>query len=204
MDNCCIREYLVRNTLEIDKMEEGFVDQYPWGGTYRPITRFRAGWGEDSIRVWMECMEQNPLRRVTQPNGRVWCDSCMEFFFAPGNEAKDGYFNFEMNANGALLLGYGTSNKDYVFSDFPRERISLIPKIENDKWSLELTVPFDLIRYHVASFEPSHGLVVHGNFYKCGDETLQPHFGTYFPIDTKIVPQPCFHVPAFYGKLVLE
>lgn len=97
--------YVLRHTHDPSEMLPGKIETYPWGCAYRPETVFRAGWTENGIRVLMECREADPLRRVKQPNGNVWCDSCMEFFVAPGETAADGYFNFEMNANGALLLG---------------------------------------------------------------------------------------------------
>ena len=152
----------------------------------------------------MECREADPLRRVKQPNGNVWCDSCMEFFVAPGETAADGYFNFEMNANGALLLGWGVSDTEFVLSDFPREKIALRAEVYADRWALDLIVPFALFRRHMPGFVPTPGKILHGNFYKCGDKTASPHFGCYFPIDPASVPTPCFHVPEYYGKLLLE
>lgn len=197
------KQYVLRHTHDPEQMIPGKVEIYPWGGDYRPETTFRAGWNETGIRVLMECREADPLRRVTEPNGNVWCDSCMEFFLAPGEKARDGYFNFEMNSNGALLLGWGVSDTDFVFSDFPREKISLRAEVFADRWTLDLTVPFELVKYHMPGFEPKPGMVLHGNFYKCGDETAQPHFGCHFPIDAEQVKQPCFHMPDYYGELLL-
>lgn len=195
--------FLLKHTHALADMNEGRIERYPWGGDYRPEARFRAGWNESGIRVWMECMEAEPLRRVREPNGPVWCDSCMEFFLAPGASAHDGYFNFEMNANGALLLGFCHSDEDMAFCDFPRERIPLTAQVSADRWSLDLTVPFDLVRAYFPDFAPERGMTLHGNFYKCGDETASPHFGCYFPIDAQAVPEPNFHRPAYYGELRL-
>ena len=195
--------YVLNHTHDPSEMVPGKIETYPWGCTYRPETTFRAGWTKEGIRVLMECRESDPLRRVDKPNGNVWCDSCMEFFLAPGENAADGYFNFEMNANGALLLCWGVSDTEYVFSDFPREKISLKAEVFEDRWTLDLTVPFDLVRHHLPGFEPKAGMIIHGNFYKCGDETASPHFGCYFPIDPEKVPRPRFHKPEYYGKLLL-
>jgi len=105
--------------------------------------------------------------------------------------------------SGALLLCWGVSDTEYVFSDFPREKISLKAEVFEDRWTLDLTVPFDLVRHHLPGFEPKAGMIIHGNFYKCGDETASPHFGCYFPIDPEKVPRPRFHKPEYYGKLLL-
>ena len=39
-----------------------------------------------------------------------------------------------------------------------------------------------------------------GNFYKCGDATLLPHYLSWSQIDTE---QPDFHRPEFFGELLL-
>ena len=196
--------YVLARTHALSQMRVGRVENCPWGGDYRPEVRFRAGWNDSGIRVWMECRESDPLRRVCEPNGRVWCDSCMEFFLAPGPRAQDGYFNFEMNALGALLLGFGVSDTEFVFDDFPRSRIPLRAEVGADSWNLDLTVPFALIQRRFPGFRAQSGAVLHGNFYKCGDETAQPHFLCHFPIDPARVPEPNFHRPEFFGALILE
>ncbi len=195
--------YRLANTFDPERMIEGRIECYPWGGAYRPETRFRAGWTKNGIRVLMQCQEANPLRRVREKNGPVWRDSCMEFFLAPGDRAQDGYFNFEMNANGALFLGFGYSDTDFAYCDFPREQIALKAEICIDRWALDLTVPVELIRDYFPKFELKAGRVLRGNFYKCGDETEEPHFGCYFPIDSARIQTPCFHVPQYYGELEL-
>ena len=37
-----------------------------------------------------------------------------------------------------------------------------------------------------------------GNFYKCADETMNPHFVSWSPID---LPEPNFHCPEFFGNI---
>ena len=147
--------YVLARTHELSRMREGRVEAYPWGGEYRPEVRFRAGWSDSGLRVWMECREADPLRRVNQPNGRVWCDSCMEFFLAPGPRAQDGYFNFEMNALGAMLLGFGVSDAEFVFEDFPRSQLPLRADVLSDRWTLDLSVPFALIQRRFPAFARS-------------------------------------------------
>lgn len=195
--------YLIKRTLDPLNMETGEVACYPWGGSYRPRTTFRAGHDGRILRVLMRCEERDPLARVRQHNGMVWHDSCMEFFLAPGPRA--GYFNFEMNAQGVLLLHYGRSGADFTEVDFviPGD-LALTPLVEIDAWTLDLRVPFDFLRRYAPAFQCAPGLAMRGNFYKCGDETASPHFGCHFPIDPAIVPEPNFHRPEFFGALILE
>jgi hypothetical protein len=37
-----------------------------------------------------------------------------------------------------------------------------------------------------------------GNFYKCADETISPHYLSWNPIDA---PAPDFHRPEFFGEI---
>jgi hypothetical protein len=39
------------------------------------------------------------------------------------------------------------------------------------------------------------------NFYKCADQTSHPHWLTWASVD---YPQPKFHLPEFFGRLVFE
>ena len=40
-----------------------------------------------------------------------------------------------------------------------------------------------------------------GNFYKCGDETVQPHYYSWNPVE---LVDPDFHRSEFFGKLYFE
>jgi hypothetical protein len=41
-------------------------------------------------------------RGTSSYQGDVWTDSCVEFFFTPGPDLDDGYFNIEANCGGTL------------------------------------------------------------------------------------------------------
>ncbi len=48
---------------------------------------------------------------------------------------------------------------------------------------------------------PDNGFTLHGNFYKCGDLTSEPHYLSWAPVTFE---HPNFHLPAFFGNLILE
>lgn len=48
--------------------------------------------------------ERCTMARVTEDNGEVWTDSCVEFFIAPDDSGY--YYNFECSCIGRLLLGF--------------------------------------------------------------------------------------------------
>ncbi|MDE6137165.1 MAG: hypothetical protein K2F97_06800, partial [Muribaculaceae bacterium] len=58
-------------------------------------------------------------------------------------------------------------------------------------------IPLDLIGVHYEG-KP---VEMRGNFYKCASATSQPHYLSWNPIDT---PEPDFHRPEFFGKLILQ
>jgi hypothetical protein len=45
------------------------------------------------------------------------------------------------------------------------------------------------------------GLKAKANFFKCGDETLEPHFVTWNPVKTT---SPDYYRPEFFGEVLFE
>ena len=75
-----------------------------------------------------------------------------------------------------------------------------LPKVIQGEgfWGYELMIPLSLIEgvYGPSRFET--GSVIRGNFFKCGDETEFPHFGSYTKIDWEY---PSFHRPQFFAEM---
>ncbi len=184
-----------------DSIEPISISQYNWGGDYRPKAEAKLCYvtGEGFF-LRISCEEENPKAVYTQANDPVYKDSCLEMFlnFKP-QEQGTGYINFEGNANGAILCCYGTSrhNRKKVV-ELGAEHPAAIPFQSNGLWGYELYVPLSLIQavYGDASF--AKGDMLKGNFFKCGDETENPHYGSWTKIDT---PSPDYHLPEFFGTL---
>lgn len=64
------------------------------------------------------------------------------------------------------------------------------------QWELSLVIPVSAFFRH--EIDNLSGLIIHGNFYKCGDKTAHPHFLSWNPID---IPSPDFHRPDFFGEI---
>ena len=62
------------------------------------------------LRVRLRAVEKKIRAEYTAPLSPVHRDSCLEFFFMPDGE--DRYFNFEINPNGCLHIGFGRSRED--------------------------------------------------------------------------------------------
>ena len=82
------------------------IDIYAWGGDYRPEARAYVAWDDGGLQVLLCAREAAVSTRVTDFNGDVWTDSCLEFFLRPFvDDAR--YVNIEVNAAGAALIGLG-------------------------------------------------------------------------------------------------
>lgn len=186
--------------------ETAVIEEYPWGGDYQPRAYGLCFEAPDAFLVYLAAEEDHVRCEVTEDNGPVCTDSCLEFFFQPASASEDaGYFNFEWNPEGVLHLAYGKGRhgrfhmKDRTGKDF------LIEKQKRDQirtdgwWYVAFRIPFSLIRRHVPDFDPEGPILGKGNFYKCGDQTEHPHWGCYAPVGTK---QPDYHRPEYFAELI--
>ena len=149
---------------------------------------------------------------ATEINGKVWHDSCVEFFFSPGPDTERGYFNFEANCKGVFLFQYHINNGDtngfVSLDDCNKVKIShsLTKSVEKEStepeiWRLEYSIPVSVLSKYMKVDEPGSGVSWRANFYKCGDKTSHPHWLTWALVD---YPTPKFHLPEFFGRLDFE
>lgn len=175
------------------------VDCACWGTTYTPETTVQCAYTpEKALYIRMECLETDPTVRCREQDGKVWLDSCMEAFLAA--DRSGSYMNLECNSAGALLccVGEGRHNRlRLAESELPRP--VLRSWVSGDRWEVRLEISAETLR-GLWSLELVPGGSLYANFYKCGDETPQPHFLSWSPID---LPKPDFHVPQFFGTLEL-
>ncbi len=199
-------------TLEFGKFElemelngtRAFIDCVNWASQYpyRPDTAFAIARSETHLCILFHVRGLDLRAKAMEDNGRVWEDSCCEFFVS---DPQDGtYYNFEMNCVGTLLASKRKNREDCIhFNAEQMSRIirhSTLPKVETDQengifaWSVAMCIPFRLIGINPI-FLPS---ALRGNFFKCGDRTGHPHFLSWNPVNT---PSPDFHRPEFFGEL---
>ena len=177
-----------------------WADRYP----YNPEVRFKAAWCDNGLGIIYSVRGMDLRAKAMEDNGRVWEDSCCEFFVS---DPSDGtYYNFEMNCIGTLLASKRTSRTDCVH--FTPEQLALVHRFHSISrseleiaggdysWKVGMFIPFSLIG--VSYPESSKRLRV--NFYNCGDLTAHPHFLSWTHIQSA---NPDFHRPEFFGTLVL-
>ena len=142
----------------------------------------------------------------------VFEDSCVEFFFTPGEDVSQGYFNLEVNCGGTALFhhqkGRRVADVPVSAADFAKVQIAhtlpklVEPEIEDPVgWVIEYRLPFATLTGYTQIDLPSSGTVWRANLYKCAENNSRPHWLCWAPIET---PEPDFHRPEFFGRLVFE
>lgn len=200
-------EYIIQTISskeEIGNCPVFHVDQYNWGGGYRPKTYGSLGFIPGTgFFVKMTCEEMNPARIYLNPNDPVHLDSTMEAFFQfYPLERPNCYINLEANSNGALHAKYGDGrNNRKVFPMELHEACQCTGTIYESFWTLELTVPLELIRYVYGHCDFQSGDTLACNFYKIKESEGLTHFGSYTKIENET---PNFHLPQFFAKAVIQ
>ena len=186
------------------------ISRYLWlGNGYEPKVEARAGCSDHYLYVRFEAFEKRVRVRHLDFQSAVYKDSCVEMFIDPFPEKGLGYLNFETNAAGAMLLGFGTGRhgrKRISPDDLAGFRIQgTVPGAWDgptgaDSWTVRYRVPQMLFRKcYGETLRP--GVAGRANFYICGDETEVPHYGAWSPPDS---PTPDFHRPESFGSIVFS
>jgi hypothetical protein len=178
-------------------------NEYP----YQPEVTFRIAHDGTSIFLNYHVKEKSIRAHYKKDNSMVWTDSCVEFFILPAG--KNEYYNVESNCIGALFFGIGkdgnyrepaqpeSSNQIQRWSSLGNQPFE--ERIGDVEWELSLIIPTNA--FFKGDIKDLSGQVMKGNFFKCGDELLSPHFLSWNPINTK---SPNFHLPEFFGTLIFE
>lgn len=203
------------NSLEPAEILDAFGDIQPrpiaccnWASDYpyAPTASFRMFHNGEYLFVRYDVTEDCTAARVAEDNGEVWTDSCVEFFISTDDK---GYYNFETNCIGKLLLGFRCKDKEPAMA--PKsvldsvKRFSSLPcsvfdeRHEAQPWWLIIAIPASALFIH--KFHSWDGIKAKANVYKCGDNLSKPHFLSWNPIN---YPTPNFHLPEFFGNLELE
>jgi hypothetical protein len=188
---------------------------HPNSSAHRPSTRVKVLYDDAGIYVHFRVADRYVKCVETQHQGRVWRDSCVEFFVQP--KPPGPYFNIEMNCGGTMLLyliedptrtaagkisGYRVLPPELlatvrIYHSLPR----CVPEEITDpvEWSLEYFMPHALMDQYVGPLGPPAQRRWRGNFYKCADGSSHPHWAAWAPIERLD-----FHQPDCFGSLTFE
>lgn len=187
---------------------EAKIDQVNWEGEFPKImpVSIYAAHDNDKLYLYYTIVGEQLRAANTEDFGSVWQDSCVEFFMQ--RDGETAYRNFECNVLGALLSrknesrNSGVPQNAEVMSSISRYS-TIKHRYENgvqvSDWTVFLEIPKKALGFD--ENEKLSGQKIRANFYKCGDETPEPHYLSWSPID---LPSPNFHVPQFFGLLELE
>ncbi|MHA7965531.1 carbohydrate-binding family 9-like protein [Paenibacillus sp. CAU 1782] len=187
------------------------IDHYQWEteNGYTPTVLVSLSYTAEEIQVRFRVYEGDPLVRFTEQNDPVHRDSCVEFFVQPMPELDERYLNFELNAAGTLTLGLGKGLADRVYlteQESPQLHISTETQLRDGDtdslyWTARFRIPTAWVAEHFPGFRTTPGVSLRGNFYKCGDETPSPHYGSWSPVTSET---PSFHRSIDFGLIVLD
>lgn len=188
--------------MALEALKKTPIQQASWKKyPYAPKATVQVGCRGDLLMLRFEVTEEKIQAHASETHGRVWEDSCVEFFFEP--VPNEGYYNLEFNALGISKMAFGFSREGRVnlplwLTDQVRlsSRIERLPGAE-PKWTLTAIIPAKIFHHHhIPEFI---GSKARGNFYKCGDLLPTPHFLSWKRIET---PEPDFHQPKFFGDIL--
>ena len=211
-----IRKIALENPSDAASVERAFAQvepqpvaccNWPEKFPYSPKVQFRMFHTGRMLMLRFDVEEQYTAALAADDNGPVWQDSCVEFFIAPDD---GGYYNFEINCIGTLLLAHRRERKVDVVHAGPEisslvertptlERRPFAERQGDNRWSMTAAIPVEaLFRHRFGSWD---GVEARMNLYKCGDNLSHPHFLSWAPIST---PAPDFHRPEFFKPVKFE
>ena len=191
--------YYVKSKNNMQKEIITITDYCNTGNDYKPKVDFNLSYSDEGFHVHFDVYESNPRATYTENFSPVCCDSCVEWFVNFEPNICDRYFNFEINANGAMDLSFRLSRDEYV--DATNEDIksfNIVTNIKSDYWTVDYIVPFDFIKKYIKDYEFKIGTVMKGNVYKCGDDTEYEHYGCWGMVDRDA---PDFHTPQYFKEM---
>ncbi len=219
-------EYVIKRA-KVPPTLKGEWDGMPWAeantikleqwvarsSNHHPDVYVKAMWDDRGIYIFFRVDDKYVRCLRTDYQASVCKDSCVEFFVKP--LADKGYFNFEINCGGTMLLYYiedstivpGKGFKKY--EQVPWELGKLVqiyhsmpevvyPELPFEvSWKVEYFIPFSLFEPYLGKLNMQAGAEWRGNFYKCADESSHPHWASWSSLEGNA----SFHLPRYFGIL---
>jgi hypothetical protein len=175
-----------------------------------PSTQVKLLYNNENLFIFFKVHDNFVRYTVSQTNGLVCEDSCVEFFFTPNNQPDtNNYFNIETNCGGTILMHYNDKkasqrkpvdekliSRIQIYHSMPAK---VNPEIkEPTTWLLQYRLPFEIFSAFQNFTRPEPGTIWRANFYKCADKSSMPHWLTWNKVEN---PFPDFHLPEYFGIL---
>ena len=178
-----------------DKIEKMPLNHALWNTMYHPEAWVKLAYVEDDgVYVQLFVAEKEPKAIYFKDQDPVYKDNCLECFLNCDPSHHDEYLNFEMNANGAMLVGFGKDRhkrQSLPFDFHP------CPYHNDEGWGVTLMIPESFILQYYDTIADTWK----GNFYKCGDDCKPAHYLSWSKVNEE---QPNFHTAQWFGVLNVE
>ncbi|MGN6504145.1 MAG: carbohydrate-binding family 9-like protein [Tepidisphaeraceae bacterium] len=186
---------------------------HPRSSIHRPTARAKLQLAGLGLHVIFDVRSEYVRSIATQYQDQVSRDSCVELFVQPMQHG--GYFNFEFNCGGVMLLYYIIGSADggglgehvpvpearaaaiRVMTTLPRT----IPTESADPvdWRLTAMIPLQLMEHYVGPIPTEAGQGWRGNVFKCASRVARPHWASWSDIGDVLN----FHQPDRFGTFRL-
>ena len=132
------------------------IDEFPWyKGGVKQAAEARVLYDERALYLQFLCEDKHIFAEVTELNGPVSKDSCVEFFATIEPDRRSDYFNIEVNCCGTRLMKWGKERQGRKLIT-PQEagRLQIVTSVagptkeeapEDDGWWAAIAIPFDLL-----------------------------------------------------------
>ena len=195
------------DTLSIDSF-------HPRSTDHHPVTEAKLLATPDALHVLFRVQDRYVKSISTAYQDPVCRDSCVELFWQP--IAGKGYFNFEFNCGGVMLLYYIEDARRKNPADFEKytlvaegdgkqvETLTTLPPVipveitEPTEWFLAAKIPFSALEPYVGKIKLNRNSVSRANLYKCAGESSHPHWASWVDVGEPLN----FHKPEKFGELV--
>lgn len=188
--------------LRLPIMTNNWPDQYG----YIPLTGVDVAYSDTGLYLRFFSRGRGLRASAAEDGDRVHLDSCVEAFLRmPGEER---YYNFEFNCIGTCDASYRLGREeseplkpkqyDEIIRASSERRDTLFERRQGiESFWVSVKINWRVMGLIRTSEIPEY---LEGNFYKCGDSTVIPHFASWQPIDA---PEPDFHRPESFARLDL-
>ena len=184
------------------------IDSFHWeaDGYSRPESYAAAFAVEgEGIHAVLWSFENNIRCECKNRDDAVYTDSCLEFFIKPF-EDDERYMNFEVNPDGVYLsqIGEKRENRRFIKELTDIEPVIVPMTVREDgksAWGYDILIPCNFISELYAKEFSVRECRMKGNFYKCADLSVSPHYGAHFPVTTAALG---FHNPECFGDIIFR
>lgn len=174
-----------------------------------PHAQAKMMYDYENLYIIFKVDDQYVRSITTSPNGPVWKDAAVEFFFSPDSSKPANYFNLEVNCGGTALLEYSDTPRANATTEDIKKIVmahSLPQTVDSEikkpvTWTLEYKIPLKLLAKYSNITKPKQGVKWRANFYKIAENNSNPHHLAWSPISD---PKPHFHMPKYFGILEFQ